>query len=69
MAYQVTWTDKKTGAYCEADYGSDKDRACQDANTKSNLHCSAVVLNVENGEVVGSLAYSFGRRGEVDGDM
>lgn len=69
MAYQVTWTDKKTGAYCETDHGSDMDGACRDANTKSNLHCSAVVLNVKNGEIVGSLGYSFGRRGEVDGDM
>lgn len=68
MAYQVTWTDKKTGAYCEAEH-SDIDEACRDANTKSNLHCSAVVLNVRCGEVVGSLNYSFGRRGEADGDM
>jgi len=69
MAYKVTWTDKKTGAYFEADHGSDVDAACRDANTKSNLHCSAVVLNLTNGEVVGSLSYSFGRRGEEDGDM
>lgn len=69
MSYQVTWTDKKTGEYFEADHGSDVDEACRDANTKSNLHCAAMVLNIRNGEIVGSLSYSFGRRGEVDGDM
>lgn len=69
MPYQVTWTDKKTGEHCEADHGSDVDDACRDANTKSNLHCAAMVLNIRNGEIVGSLNYSFGRRGEVDGDM
>jgi len=69
MAYKVTWTDRNTGADQSADHGDDIESARRDANTKSNLHCAAVVVNIEGGEVVGTLSYAFGRRGEVDGDM
>lgn len=69
MTYQVMWEDRHTGEECVADHGDDIESARRDANTKSNLHCAAVVMNIENGEVVGTLGYTFGRRGEVDGDM
>lgn len=69
MSYQVTWTDRHTNEDHSADHGDDIESARRDANTKSNLHCGAMVLNMEDGEVVGSISYAFGRRGEVDGDM
>ena len=69
MNYQVTWTDKNTGEDHSSDHGDSLDAAKRDANTKSNLHCSAFVMAFENGKNVGSLSYNFGRREEVEGDI
>lgn len=68
MKYQVTWSDRNTGEDHVADF-DDVDAAKRDANTKSNLHCSAFVMALDGAEVVGSLSYNFGRRGEVEGDF
>lgn len=69
MDYQVTWTDRITGEDHSTDHCDSLDDAKRDANTKSNLHCSAFVMAFENGENVGSLSYNFGRKGEVEGDI
>lgn len=69
MTYKVTWTDRHTNEENSIDHGDDIEAARKDANTKSNLHCFAVIMNVEDGEVIGTLSYSFGRRGEFDGEM
>ena len=68
MKYKVVWSDRYSGEPGEMEFG-DVDEAQKEANTQSNRHCAATVLAYDGDESVGSISYSFGRRGETEGDI
>jgi hypothetical protein len=68
MRYTVVWSDRYTGEPGEMQF-SDVDEAQKEANTQSNRLCAATVLAYEGDESVGSISYSFGRRGETEGNI
>jgi len=68
MKYIINWTDKNTEVDCVETY-TDIDEAEKEARTLSNKHGIACILAFFEDDLTGTLQYSFGRRGEVDGDL